>query len=353
MPNPNPASANPPDARDSGHFRQRRCLIAGPLLLAAGCGGGGGSSPPPTDVPDPAQALIFTDDVDRYWRAYDAGGRAGDPVPFQTAYLTPASTGLREFVGLRALTALSLARAAAAAPAYLDALHAWWQSGRDRDTAFATIRSNHARLLQLYPAATFPPLTLLIGRFSTAGTAGTSGLLIGLEFFGVEAQAPLAGLDSFVVNNQMSLLRDLPPLVAHEQTHYLALRAGTRAGSSGATLLARVLNEGTAEFVAELVAGRPTYLRHFRAWQADEARWFAEFQRDMNGTDVSRWLYNQGSAGSDRPGDLGYFIGYRIAQAYYLQAADKARAVRDLIELADPAGLYARSGYTGMGPAIG
>jgi hypothetical protein len=32
-----------------------------------------------------------------------------------------------------------------------------------------------------------------------------------------------------------------------------------------------------------------------------------------------------------RPSDLGYFIGYRIAQAYYNRVADKLRAVRDII----------------------
>jgi len=69
-------------------------------------------------------------------------------------------------------------------------------------------------------------------------------------------------------------------------------------------------------------------------------------------TDISRWLFNQGRTAPGRPGDLGYFIGYRIAQAYYLKATDKAQAIRDLITLRDPAALLAQSGYAGSGPPI-
>src|SRR3546814_16481741 len=37
------------------------------------------------------------------------------------------------------------------------------------------------RLAQLYPAAKFPPITIAIGRATTAGTANAKGLYIGLE----------------------------------------------------------------------------------------------------------------------------------------------------------------------------
>jgi hypothetical protein len=65
----------------------------------------------------------------------------------------------------------------------------------------------------------------------------------------------------------------------------------------------------------------------------------------MNGQDVSRWLYNRVTATADRPGDLGYFIGYRISKAYYA-APDKAAAIRDIIQVkAGAPALLARSAY--------
>lgn len=67
----------------------------------------------------------------------------------------------------------------------------------------------------------------------------------------------------------------------------------------------------------------------------------------MHSTDVSRWLYNQGSstATPDRPGDLGYFIGYRITKAYYDNQADKVAAVRAIIGVVDADAFLAASGY--------
>ncbi|MEP6732208.1 MAG: lytic murein transglycosylase, partial [bacterium] len=61
----------------------------------------------------------------------------------------------------------------------------------------------------------------------------------------------------------------------------------------------------------------------------------------------SRWLYNQGSstATASHPGDLGYFIGYRIAEAYYAKQTDKRAALRDIIEMSNADDFLARSGY--------
>ena len=57
------------------------------------------------------------------------------------------------------------------------------------------------------------------------------------------------------------------------------------------------------------------------------------------------WMY--GTPRDGRPNDLGYFIGYRIAQAYYNRMTDKAQAIRDIItgNGGDVKTLLARSGY--------
>jgi uncharacterized protein YjaZ len=68
-----------------------------------------------------------------------------------------------------------------------------------------------------------------------------------------------------------------------------------------------------------------------------------KFQRKMLGTDLSGWF-----SGGDlraRPADLGYFIGYRIAQSYYEHAADRRRAIRDILRISDPEDFPDRSRY--------
>lgn len=65
----------------------------------------------------------------------------------------------------------------------------------------------------------------------------------------------------------------------------------------------------------------------------------------MNSTDLSGWLY-QGDKSTHRPTDLGYYVGYKIVEAYYKGAADKARAVKEIIEVRDFTAFLEASGYT-------
>ena len=45
------------------------------------------------------------------------------------------------------------------------------------------------------------------------------------------------------------------------------------------------------------------------------------------------------------PGDLGYWIGYRVAKSYYDRAPDKTAAIKAIIEMRDPAAFLAASGW--------
>ena len=47
----------------------------------------------------------------------------------------------------------------------------------------------------------------------------------------------------------------------------------------------------------------------------------------------------------DRPADLGYFIGYRIAQAYFEQASDRPSALQVLLRGRDAEAILRESGY--------
>jgi hypothetical protein len=101
--------------------------------------------------------------------------------------------------------------------------------------------------------------------------------------------------------------------------------------------------EGSANLIAELVTGTPYRNRYA---ESHEAELWAEFTREMHGKDYSRWLWNGGDPRrGDRPADLGYWIGYRITNAYYERAADKARAVHDILTIRDFDRFLSESGY--------
>jgi hypothetical protein len=54
----------------------------------------------------------------------------------------------------------------------------------------------------------------------------------------------------------------------------------------------------------------------------------------MDGKDTSHWLYGS-SGGNGRPVDLGYWIGFKISETYYNNAAGKKQALRDMMIVTD------------------
>jgi hypothetical protein len=211
--------------------RRRRglWLLSTAAIVACGDVGGPRKATAPTDA-DPASAVVVTSDLANFWQAYDAGGKTGDPAPFQSMYLDRASTGLRDFRGLRSVTAASLAQMVRTFPRYFAELRAINLRLTANDPVLARIRENYRRIEEVYPPAVFPPVTLLIGRFSTAGTTSTNGMLIGTELYGVAPSTPLDELLAFQRDNATSL-DNLPIIVAHEHAHILQSRNGALWGT--------------------------------------------------------------------------------------------------------------------------
>ena len=63
--------------------------------------------------------------------------------------------------------------------------------------------------------------------------------------------------------------------------------------------------------------------------RANEQGLKVPFKKEMNGDDLSNWLYN--GTTTKTMGDLGYFMGYTICQSYYRQAKDKQQAIKQII----------------------
>jgi len=75
-----------------------------------------------------------------------------------------------------------------------------------------------------------------------------------------------------------------------------------------------------------------------------------DFQDEMEiaGDSIIRmWMYNGMVPPDKNHGavDIGYWVGYRIAGAYYARASDKRAAVRELLELRDAEAILHASGY--------
>jgi hypothetical protein len=191
-----------------------------------------------------------------------------------------------------------------------------------------------SRLAQLDPDAVFPPVTVLIGRDNSGGTTGKSGVLIGLE---------VACRSDWL---QPDLTDRLVHLIAHEYGHV----EQPDQNDDHPTLLKQTLIEGGAELVADLISGEVSNI-HLQRWTRGREREIEQtFLIQMNGTDLSAWLYNDVGT-PEKPGDLGYWVGYRIAKSYYLRASDKQAALRTLLAVKDPKAILQQSGWKPGKPA--
>lgn len=277
----------------------------------------------------PPRVAIVTSDVDRFFALADDPALAAQPDQLAARYLADPSPGLVEFMALRRITPEKLAAALRDKPQV-------FQDARGCAAKLPNVRARLVaatdRLAQIYPAARFPSITVAIGRATTAGTANAKGLYIGLEALCAAKFIEADDEDRFV------------HVIAHEYVH--AQQPLAQIEDREESVLRAALVEGAAEFVAEQMSGSVGYpLLHIWARGREkelETAFLAEKDARAIG---SRWLYNQ--RGTDGwPGDLGYWVGYRVAKSYYNRAPDKAAAIKAIIEMRDPAAFLAESGWT-------
>lgn len=285
---------------------------------------------------DPNDAKIITSDIQNFWRAYDQAKPDNQVEVFEREYLKRASDGLEDFIKLRITSAEALVKTINKNPRYYASIR---ESTERVEAMQMKIRACFYALKYLYGEAVFPDVYFLIGRMSSGGTLSKRGLLIGTEMYGRTARTledELSGWHKQVLRP----IEDVPYIVAHELIHYQQ-KHGLRLKNS---LLYQSLNEGSADFIAELISGN-TINPHLHAYgNPREKQLWEEFRQEMDKTNFSKWLYN-GSDIKDRPADLGYYMGYKIVESYYNRMKDKRQAIKDILEIKDFAQFLKESGY--------
>jgi len=278
------------------------------VLLGTGlaCAGAPAHAAPP---------VVHTEDIDRFYRVYDEAHGKPTAEALQAGYLDPGSAGLQQYLAARIKSAARLQQAIAARPAdYAGARACVAPLGETK----ARLPAVFARLVEAYPAARIAPVTLLIGRDDTGGNTTPDGVIIGIETM---CRARWMGDD---------VATRFVHIIAHEMTH--VQQPAAQVETPGATLLFQALLEGGADFMAELTSG-DTINPQLRQWtRGRECAIEQAFEKDALGVDLSHWMYN-GVGTADKPGDLGYWVGYRIVKAYYDRATDKKAAITTLLHI--------------------
>lgn len=275
--------------------------------------------------PDPEAAQIISSDIDNFWKAFDAAKPENSLYIFRDQYIRKGSIGLQEFTLYRIGSSCELVDAIEAHPKYYRSIR---ESTLKAHAFREPIRATFRKLKALYGAALFPDVYLLIGRMNSGGTYTENALLIGVEMYGRTKDMPVEELKEWH-RQVIKPIDEIPHIVAHELIHYQQ-----KYPKPNKSLLGASIGEGSADFIAELISGNHIN-QHLHAYgnPREEELW-REFKQAMTTNDTASWLYNGGKI-KDRPADLGYYIGYKIAEAYYRQSPDKRQAIRDILEIQD------------------
>jgi hypothetical protein len=305
------------------------------LLLVFLCGAAQAGAQTAHSHPDSVR--IITSDVESFWRAFDtiaAGAVRDDSVKAMAVYFQAGTPGLAAYFDSKVKKPEAMLFGLALLPKYYAAVRSNTLRIRDREPV---IRAALRRLEAIYPETRYPDIYLMIGGFIAQGTVAGGNMLLSAEMVSADSTTPMHELPPFLRDVNLTTTV-LPCILVHELVHFQQDYPQDR------SLLAQVMTEGVADFVTQQAIGCiPTAAATYAWGEEHERELWAQFQQDMAGNDHSRWLYNGNI--KDRPGQLGYWMGYQIAEAYYNRADDKSQAMRDLLNIRDYQQLLERSGY--------
>lgn len=252
-----------------------------------------------------AQSSVYTADIDRFWIAYDSARTTADTTRQQQyirqLYIDPGTEGLKAFMKVRNYDARRWVMLINKYPRF-------WTSIRPNTLQIKNkvpaIEAAIGRLKALYPEMKPARMFFTVGALRSGGTTSKDMVLIGAEIATGDKNTDASELGGWL--NGVFKAQDLSNIVALNIHEYIHTQEHQ---NSGKTLLSEVLNEGAADFMAELATGIPNnnaYMIYGRQY-AVELR--EKFKTEMFGASAANWLYN----GNKVPhADLGYYIGYCI-----------------------------------------
>ncbi len=274
-----------------------------------------------------SRPTVFTSDIGNFWRAYDSLQTTKDSVQqvrmIRDLYIAKGTEGLKAFMEARDYTA----------EGWVDLIRKYprfWRSIRPNTLTVRSkakeIEKSIQALKKLYPALKEAKMYFTIGGLRSGGTTMKDMVLIGTEIATGNAATDVSEFpDNWLAGVFKSQeTNNLVPLNIHEYIH-------TQQNGEAQNLLGQAIKEGACDFITELVMQQPLQSNYLQYGRQHEAELKEPFKQQMFTTAYYNWLYN-GSA-AQTMADLGYFMGYAICKAYYTHAADRKKAISEIIEL--------------------
>jgi len=276
---------------------------------------------------DRAQQKVFTDDIDNFWMAYDSIKATPDSTKqwrlINSLYIDKGSEGLKAFMKARTYSAELWIKQIKVYPKF-------WNSIRSNTLSVKSkareIDSSIVIFKKLYPGLKDAKIYFTIGGLRSGGTIAGNLVLIGTEIAAGNASTDVSEFPDKWLEGvfREQDLEHIVDLNIHEYVH-------TQQKGEGSDLLTQSIAEGSSDFIAELVTGRPVRSNYITYGKEHEGELKEKFKLDMFTTAYGNWLYNGSYAKT--VADLGYFMGYQICRSYYTQTKNKSAAIQRIIEL--------------------
>lgn len=309
-------------------FRYFQSFILGVLLIAMTCVNGLAQIKPPELTDDPRKAPFVYDDVLNFNQAFDHLTEGVDSLSIlQSEYLDKGTPGLKMFIEKYGLTAQMLVDAIQERPEKYRELH---KMPELLDSYSKEGRKAYGDLKKYIPDIVYPPTYFLIGAYRGIGSSSAEGSLLAVESWPM----PIEGRTTMLVHE----LAHFQQVMAVGYDKYVALYGPEK------SLLGLCIREGTAEFFTDLVLGQITQTEQLEYVLEHETRLWEQFSKEMYGSETGDWMWTKPSD-PEQPSYVGYALGYRIAKAYYENAADKKQALREILSVTDYPTFFEKSGY--------
>ncbi|HUS02749.1 MAG TPA: DUF2268 domain-containing putative Zn-dependent protease [Chitinophagaceae bacterium] len=287
---------------------------------------------------DPRKAELVTTDIHNFWDAYDRVQKdtAHAIELYNKYYFEKASPGLQDYFTLRIFSVEYFLGNQKVKKAFYRSI----RPNTLRVDEFKTqMKRFFVKLKEIYDDAIFPNVYFVIGRWNSAGTVSSNGLLIGTDMMSKSDIVPLNELSLWEKNN-FKPIDNLPYIVAHELIH-----SQQNNMKNDTTTLWASIREGMCDFLGEFISGKSSNPRLLEFAKGKEKQIWKDFEKDMYLKRAGNWIANAMQETPEHPADLGYWMGYQICRSYYEEMADKKQAVYDMLHIKDYKDFLAKSRY--------
>ena len=273
---------------------------------------------------------VVTSDIDLFWNVYDKVIQESDSLKqlelIQREYIDKGSIGLEKIIEVRNYSAAQYLQLINKYPKYWNSIKS---NTLKAHNLADELNDGIAKFKHIYPKMKSAKMYFTIGAMRTNGTTMDSLVLIGSELAMADNKTDISEfeeetkewLNTYFGTNP---IEGLILLNVHEFVH-------TQQQPIPNNLLHQVLYEGVAEFVSVKAMNQPSNVPAIE-FGKNNNKVKETFQNEMFYERTYDWMWSS-SPNMFNVRDLGYYIGYAIAEKYYDQSENKQNAIAQLIEL--------------------